>query len=95
MLFRIRPNEKISKLSPVRNRKGIGSRGQCIVRLLEPGEQIHVRDKKDRLELDGYLTVTHCCNADKRKTRGTQKKLIEKHIYSSNRNKIQVNLVKQ
>ena len=36
-----------------------------------------------------------CCDADKRKTWGTQKGLIEKHIYSSNRSKIQVNLVKQ
>ena len=37
----------------------------------------------------------YCCDAGKRKTQGTQKGLIEKHIYSSNRNKIQVNLVKQ
>ena len=36
-----------------------------------------------------------CCDADKRKTQGIQKGLIEKHIYSSNRKKIQVNLVKQ
>ena len=36
-----------------------------------------------------------CCDIDKRKTQTTQKELIEKHIYSSNRNKIQVNLVKQ
>ena len=43
----------------------------------------------------GILTIVgYCCDADKRKTRGTQKGLIEKHIYSSNRNKIQVNLVK-
>ena len=36
-----------------------------------------------------------CCDAEKRKAGGTQKGLIEKHIYSSKRNKIQVNLVKQ
>ena len=36
-----------------------------------------------------------CCDTDKRKTWGTQKELIEKHKYSCNRNKIQVNLVKQ
>ena len=35
------------------------------------------------------------CDAGKRKTRGTQKGLIEKHIYTSNWNKIQVNLAKQ
>ena len=36
-----------------------------------------------------------CSDADQRKTREHSKGLIEKHIYSSNRNKIQVNLVKQ
>ena len=36
-----------------------------------------------------------CYDVDQRKARGTQKGLIEKNIYSSNRSKIQVNLVKQ
>ena len=34
------------------------------------------------------MMVDMCCDADKRKTWGTQKRLIEKHIYSGNRNKI-------
>ena len=36
-----------------------------------------------------------CCDAGKKKDTENTKRLREKHIYSSNRNKIQVNLVKQ
>ena len=42
-----------------------------------------------------YIYIYICCDADQRKTRGTQKGLIENQIYSSNRNKILVNMVKQ
>ena len=50
---------------------------------------------KKSLTPEEKTNIEKCCDGNKRKTRGTQKGLIEKHIYSSNRKKIQVNLVKQ
>ena len=41
-----------------------------------------------------FLVLLNVVMLTKKKTLGTQKVLIEKHIYSSNRNKIQMNLVK-
>ena len=58
------------------------------VKLKATSQEKRVHKRKEHFK----NLLGNCCDADKRKTRGTQKGLIETHIYS--RNKIQVNLVK-
>ena len=55
-LLGIRPNEKISKLFPLKGRKGVASRGQFIVRLKGPKQkQVYMRNNNDRFN----FTMTH------------------------------------
>ena len=59
---------------------------------LQRGENRAQREgprQETKIYLSIYLSI--CCDADM----GNAKRLMEKHIYSSNKNKIQVNLVKK
>ena len=47
-LFGIRPNEKISKLFPLSDKKVIASQGQCIVGIVGTG-RTDTRERKDKL----------------------------------------------